>query len=235
MTAALAVDEQRGYARFDGGRLPGFVEVAALARGLRKTQELGGKKSYLRPLLTAADLARAPSVASLSLDEAVLAAAEAYLHEAPVLRSVQIFHTPVNDTAAGSQKAHFDHIGERQLKMFVYLNDVGAEDGPFCFCSAQASAAYKTRQPRKGGRFDDVELPAGGEEVETLAGPAGTAILIDTTRCLHFGGRARRGERIMLVAQYVRPDDDAAMDGLLRPTLPAGVALSPRQLAALRL
>ncbi len=129
---------------------------------------------------------------------------------------------------AGSQKAHFDHIGDRQLKLFVYLCDVDMRNGPFCFLPADASAAFKDRPIGKGGRFDDDDLIEAGEVV-AVTGAIGAAVIVDTTRCLHFGGRSREAERLMLVVQYVRAGDDLALDNVCRPVAPQGLSLSARR------
>jgi hypothetical protein len=43
---------------------------------------------------------------------------------------------------------------------------------------------------------------AEGDAVRVLA-PAGGGIFIDTSRCLHFGSRGNRAERLVLLAQFM--------------------------------
>jgi hypothetical protein len=53
-----------------------------------------------------------------------------------------------------------------------------------------------------------IEALVGWDSVVKLTGPAGTVGLVDTTRCLHFGGRPRKpGKpvRDQLVFQYLLP------------------------------
>jgi hypothetical protein len=56
--------------------------------------------------------------------------------------------------------------------------------------------------------------------------------VVDTTRCLHYGGRARRGDRAMMIIQYVRPGARGESANL-RPAMSDLSGLDSLQRAAL--
>jgi hypothetical protein len=218
---AVRVDEARGCATFTPGDLSGFDRVREICAGIFALRESeatdASKKKYLRPMLDQRDIDGNPDLIGFALNPKLLAAASLYFGAPASLRSVQYYYTPQNTTEAGSQMLHFDHIGERQLKLFIYLAEVEDDTGPFVFIPADASSRVLdslglTWDEAHVRRFEDDEVaaivPAG--EMVTLKGPAGAGGMVDTTRCLHYGGRARRGERHMLIIQYTRPGD--AMD-----------------------
>lgn len=239
-TSVVPVDPTTGFQRFDAGTLTGFDALRAGAldalRRRRPWLALRGRKSYLRPVLTTRDLSRRPEIVESALQPVLLDAAATYLGEPPRLRSVQVFWTRANRTLTGSQRYHRDHVGERQLKAFAYLSPVGPENGPISLLPADASDRVVAALGRSRGRFDDAEIERAGEHPHRfeLLGDAGTGLLADTTRCLHFGGRTREGERLLLMLQYVRPRDDVGTErGVLRPRHPAPERLDAMQRHAL--
>ena len=92
---------------------------------------------------------------------------------------------------------HFDHHrGAGLIKIFYLVNDVADEDGPFCL------------QPRPRSRFlmrngfgdrDDYRLPNAvledSDYIIKLTGPAGTAMVCDSTVCLHRAGDVAAGHQ----------------------------------------
>jgi hypothetical protein len=241
----LAVREELGYAAVFPGDLPGFAALRdtcmAIFRDRQDAAQQRGKKAYLRPILERQDLEAHPEIVGYALNSSLLAAAARYLGVPPSLRSVQFFYTPQNESEIGSQMFHFDHIGERQLKMFVYLTPVSEDTGPFVFAPANLSAKVLERTGEALAeahlrRFSDEEVAAvvDASELVMLTGPAGAGGLVDTTRCLHYGGRARSGERHMMIIQYARPGDIVAQ-APVPPVYPHPERLSALQRAALDL
>ena len=93
------------------------------------------------------------------------------------------------------------------------LRDVGPDEGPFTFIPASETTrivnAIKKRRladtEMAAGRYADEELAAVGglEKAISVAGPKGSAALVDTSRCLHFGSRVKPGTyRLCLYIQY---------------------------------
>jgi hypothetical protein len=239
---SLRVDERLGCANLFPGSLDGFEELRSTCMRLfeERRDELGAsKKAYLKPVLHEKDLQEHAEIVDYALNPKLLGAAKRYLGVLPRLRYVQFLWTPMNETAAGSQLFHFDHMPGRQLKLFAYLTEIREENGPFVFIPADASErivaalgvpfedAHRRRYPD-----EEIEALSKASERVTLTGPPGAGGLVDTTRCLHYGGRAREGERHMLMIQYTRPDAD--LEGVpLRPSHPHVDTLSLQQRAAL--
>lgn len=239
----VRVQEDLGYAALIPGDLDGFGDAQRICAGIfraRQSAEAGSKKAYLRPMFDQSDIDANPELVAYALNPKLLAAAALYLGAPASLRSVQYFYTPQNQTEAGSQMLHFDHIGKKQLKLFVYLAEVEDDTGPFVFVPANASdrvlrAMSLTWEEAHMRRFEDDEVEAivPLHEMVRLTGPAGSGGMVDTTRCLHYGGRARRGERHMMIIQYTRPGDAMDVPVKVHPRFADPDRLSPLQRSAL--
>ncbi|MEM7394053.1 MAG: hypothetical protein AAF492_17065, partial [Verrucomicrobiota bacterium] len=106
-----------------------------------------------------------------------------------------------------------DWDAERQVKLFVVLSDITEDAGPFTLLQPDVSEKIRDQvRYRYGyghGQLPDevVEKHRGDIEERILLGDAGTAALIDTSRCFHYGSRVGKGApaRIMAVFQFVPP------------------------------
>jgi len=97
------------------------------------------------------------------------------------------------------------------FKVFVQLTDVDDDCGPFHALPAHLSRDVLHAVGYSGVTFltdERVAEHVGWDRVVKLTGPAGTVGFVDTTRCLHFGGRPRKAGRPVrdqLVFQYLLP------------------------------
>ena len=91
--------------------------------------------------------------------------------------------------------------------------EVGPEHGPFAFLPAPATRRVSDALRREGRDAtgyatladEDVFRHADPSEVLRLVGPAGRGLLVDASRCLHFGSRVAEGrERFLLAAVFLR-------------------------------
>lgn len=161
-------------------------------------------------------LAASPALLDLALDQRLVGVAARYLGTLPVLRRIALGYSRGSAHAPmGSQCYHFDAEDRTQLKLFVAVTPVSEEDGPTSFHAADASqriapALIRTHSNPPGAR---VHGPFGDEQVEALVGaplnrmvgPPGTALWLDTSRCLHYGSRVPAGrERCVLMLAYRR-------------------------------
>jgi len=222
------LDRQDGYAVLAPGALPGTDQIVALSLRLfeekqRKLEaaigpdtELHAKKwAFLRSVLTNEDLAENPALVDYALSDGLLGLVTNYFGTVPHLNRIDLLYS-VNhggEDTISSQIYHLDPEGMRQAKLFLNLRDVGAAEGPFTFIPAAESKriinAIKQRRATEDelvqGRYLDREIAEVGglDKAISVAGPKGSAALVDTSRCLHFGSRVKPGTyRLCLYIQY---------------------------------
>jgi len=128
-----------------------------------------------------------------------------YLGYQPILRSVRIFVSdtehPVGGTFKSSQNWHLDNDDCRQVKLVVNLSSVRNRTmGPFSWLPRQVSSMIVRRfgstRITQDAAVKQVFYPL------ELLGPPGEGLLIDTSACLHAGGRALEAGRTILIANY---------------------------------
>lgn len=114
---------------------------------------------------------------------------------------------PAGSEAVSSQLWHRDPEDRKMCKIFIYLNDVDENSGPFIYVkgshySGKWGQLFRQKPPRgfyppKGA----VENIVPENDVVTAIGPAGTVILCDTSG-LHKGGYAKSNERHMFTGGF---------------------------------
>jgi hypothetical protein len=140
------------------------------------------------------------------LTEEILQIVSEYLGYVPQLFEVYIEKTipsGVNEPIY-SQNWHRDPEEKRTLKVFLYLNDVNEQSGPFIYVrgsqpTSQTSYAKLFRQKLPHGSYPDsieVSNSTNASDHYVATGLKGTIIFCDTAG-LHRGGYATTGSRIM--------------------------------------
>jgi hypothetical protein len=149
-----------------------------------------------------------PDVQALLADRSVLAVAQAYLGARPVADVTSMWwHTAYSDQpdAKAAQFYHFDMDRIRWLKVFIYLTEVGPDNGPHCFVAgSQRTGGIPPELLSKGYvRLNDEEVSRyfPSERMKEFNAPAGT-IIFEDTRGLHKGKAVRQGDRLMLQLQF---------------------------------
>ncbi len=101
--------------------------------------------------------------------------------------------------AKGTQWFHRDWDNIRSFKLFLYLTDVGEEDGAFEFVATSQSDERLVEIER----ISDDRLAAvmGDLPVKRMVGPAGTLFMADTFG-IHRGRLPGANPRLLLTAQY---------------------------------
>lgn len=137
-------------------------------------------------------------------DPSILAVAQSYLRCAPVCDSVMMWwSTPYMREASSdaAQLYHFDMARIKFVKFFVYLTDVGPDNGPHCYVAG--SHIRKPRGVLRDGRISDDELakhfPA--ESFVEILGPPGTILAVDT-RGFHKGKPVTGQSRLIFEIQF---------------------------------
>ena len=206
------IDDKLGYALLPVGTLPAVGPAIELAKHLhaqRHSKEWPEEKGQLVVLSQPDTYEAAPAFFDLALSDEVIQIATDYLGEVPILMRIKLWWTPVNTKMGGSQFFHRDGLDwyRRQAKFLVVMNDVGPDCGPFTFLPADVSKQIGASLGRAADqeRVPDEHIFKIAKESEqiSLMGPAGTGGVVDSSRCFHFGARARGGERLMMVFNFM--------------------------------
>jgi hypothetical protein len=147
-----------------------------------------------------ADVVGAPYLLDIANDPRILEAMHQYFGCVPMISYLAAWWS--YPTGLGPQQAenfHRDVDDWSFIKLFVYLTDVGAENGPHVYVRTSASS------PRLGriGRFGDEEVVEafGADKLAVQTASAGSAFL-ENTFGFHKGTPVERGTRLMFQAVY---------------------------------
>jgi hypothetical protein len=157
-------------------------------------------------------------------DSGLLAIAQAYFRAKAVQDLVAMWWSfpGTQASSAAAQLYHFDMERIKFLKFFVYLSDVGPDNGPHCFIRG----SHRRLPPalREHRRFVDEEVfqhYARTDEVR-IQGPSGTLCAVDT-RGLHKGAPLTAGYRLMFQVEFAIN----MFGGWFYPSVPLGDAATP--------
>lgn len=177
-----------------------YRDTEARRRSTPNKRQSSGK-AFFDDALSTEDLKRHPVFLEAALDERLLRTLTRSSGLVPHLESIDmLISSPTPGPLTASQLWHRDVNDQVILKLFVYLEDVGPDNGPFCFIPAGLSS----RVPRRGPHYRSDETIAGHVgrgDWQDVQGPAGSAFLIDTGRCLHYGSRCK-ARRVAFVVTY---------------------------------
>ena len=113
---------------------------------------------------------------------------------------------PSPDQAKQSQLWHRDPEDLKLMKIFIYLDEVDANRGPFTYIPKShpfGSRSAVNPQHADPKRITDDEMRAAipAQDWVACTGPAGTTILADTVG-FHRGGKPTIGNRILITFTY---------------------------------
>jgi hypothetical protein len=149
-----------------------------------------------------------PDIQALLADRALISIAQEYLGSRPVMDVLSMwwhtnYHAQPDSQAA--QYFHFDMDRIKWLKVFVYLTDVGPDNGPHMFIKgSHRSGAIPASFLRRGyARLmdDEVFRQYPPERRVQFCAPRGS-IIIEDTRGLHKGVNVCGAARLMLQMQF---------------------------------
>jgi hypothetical protein len=209
-----SISRAEGFLVFPPETFLGVKEVVAEARQHIQKNELESlvnpsqpKSQYLRVLPTVhQSLSLDSPFLKLACDPKLVSLVTEYLGIFPILRAFHVVYSPNKENYEhSSQFFHLDPEGVKQVKVFIYVEDVDEDCGPFTIVPACES--QKIYPEYQGGRISD-EFVANFVEkskFQEIIGPSGTIFLADTSSCFHFGSRKAKKERFIVVFQYVSP------------------------------
>jgi hypothetical protein len=153
------------------------------------------------------DLINNGLIQALMADKSLLAVAQSYLQSQPIIDIVTMWWnaTSLIPDKGAAQYWHFDMDRIKWLKFFVYLTDVGPDNGPHSFISgSHRRGGIPNALLQKGySRLTDEEVSASFEREKFVefSAPRGT-IIAEDTRGLHKGKHVTRGDRLIFQMQF---------------------------------
>lgn len=168
------------------------------------------------------DISEAPHIMELATSESVLALAADYLGTWPTLASLPVWWTDVPERNLDDQVFHRDGPDVRFCKLFIYLTDVGHDDGPHEFVPASHRWDVTMGKLKAAGITDKEQLIQAVErlftsakfdltplvdaffknDVVTFTGPAGTTFIEDTYAIHRARPPAPGKSRLVCTALY---------------------------------
>ena len=164
------------------------------------------------------------TLVKIALNSRCLAIAERYFGRKPYLADVDMRRilpadmNVIQQSGYSSSNWHRDTRG-RQLKMMIYLTDVGINDSNFSFIPGSHISAFRRKLNYMASRFSDAEVVDAKINPIEWFGKAGSAMLFDTN-LIH---RLRRKSKARLrdsITFYYTPGQNTINLGLENITIP---------------
>jgi hypothetical protein len=148
-----------------------------------------------------------PLIQKLMADRSFIAVAQNYLQAQPIVDVVAMWWNVASSRPdkGAAQYWHFDMDRIKWLKFFVYLTDVGPENGPHSFVEgSHRSGGISGSLLQKGySRLTDEEVSSNysPDKFIEFTAPRGTVIAEDT-RGLHKGKHVTKSDRLIFQMQF---------------------------------
>ena len=182
----------------------------AAQRGVEVDYSTDGN-GFLRSILMPPDLLEKPDILRYGLSDELIVPIAHYLGQVPVLPYIFVWRSLPSGAAQnkGSQLWHLDHSDTYQVKVFVFLDDITADNGPLCLIPAPRSQQvrrklrYNWHNRRRISDADMYRLIDPDTDVVSITGRKGSAVFVDTSRCFHYGSRLQSGMRHILLYRFM--------------------------------
>lgn len=145
-----------------------------------------------------------PAMQDYTSDPALALIAARYLGQPVIQDQTALWWTTTQgaeDAAMNAWMFHQDRDRLSFLKIFVYLTDVGPENGPHTY--VRGTHRHIPRSLRADGRQTDAAVKDAGlwDRVVSLTGPSGTMMAVDSVG-LHKGVPPQVGDRCVLQVEF---------------------------------
>lgn len=143
----------------------------------------------------------------VALDRRLLEIVAAYFGMWPRLHAVGAWlNFPTEQESKEAQLWHRDPEDMKIIKVFIYLNDVGPENGPFCYIPkthpfSSGAGAVPIHKDKKRILDNEMLSAIPKEFWITCTGPTKTMIIADTVG-YHRGGKPTLGTRVLITFTY---------------------------------
>lgn len=146
------------------------------------------------------DLVKNKNILEIANDPGILRIVQRFLGATPTISNINMWWS-----IAGKSKAEHAQLFHRDVddlkfcKLFIYLTDVGPNDGPHTYVKGSSS----TNKFTKIRRYDDQEIKSafGEENIINFCRPKGSIFLVDTYG-FHKGTLPIDNNRLLLQIQY---------------------------------
>lgn len=216
-TRRFTIAADKGYVLIQPGELPESADALTEAREIFASTDLNVVQAAIAAGRPFARLDWLPNplsaIAQFATHPALIAPLTFYLETIPVLRAMQLMFSPNHRTVSdSSQHYHLDGQDVRSMQVFCFVEDVSEENGPLTLLDANASSkvlrAIKYRKVGAERRLQDQRVEAlldSGVRPVSIVGKAGSILIFDGDRCLHYGSRQARKARKILHYAYSSP------------------------------
>jgi hypothetical protein len=176
-----------------------------------------------------ADIVTNRGMQQLIGDPSFLAIAETYLRTHPIFARVDLWWSVPYGNGPGDEAAQFFHFDFDPppiwLHFFVYLRDVGPENGPHVYVRGSHRPGLTAAGPLRARGYvripdEDIAAAFGRENIVELHGKRGTILTVDT-RGFHKAKMLTVGER--LIAQFIFACPPFSMAFETAQTLPSEI------------
>jgi len=146
------------------------------------------------------DLVQCEDILNIANDPGVLRVVQEFLGGKPTISNINMWWSKAGKSQAkDAQLFHRDVDDIKFCKLFVYLTDVGLNDGPHTYVKGSSS----TNKLTKIRRYQDEEIIAayGEENILYFNRPKGSCFIVDTYG-FHKGTLPKDNDRLLLQVQY---------------------------------
>ncbi len=179
-----------------------------------------GEDKYFAQLFDRLDEDTKNEIIKFASSDLMISTASNYLKVFPILSKVALtYHIPRNyEKQRGAMMFHKDEFGYKSMDIFIAINDIDSETGPFKtvttkfdFLGPFARIHDEDKSMIRGNRGKIKNEVINKKKINEISieGKSGTAILIDSFKCYHAGGHCKSKPRILLRILYGTIDNQS--------------------------